>query len=129
MARASRSRLVVCGARVIAGVTGAQLPEGLEGHHLRIVEAVQPLHVEDHDLDELGAALPHGEDLVELLLVLDEEEAGPAIVDDVLDLGGRIGRVDPVGDPADRHGTEVDVQPLGTVVGDNAWRSRRTPAS
>jgi hypothetical protein len=49
---------------------------------------VQPLHVEHHDLDELWAPRAHLENLVELLLVLGEEEARAAVVDDVLDLRG-----------------------------------------
>ena len=65
------------------------------------------------------AARAHLEDLVELLLVLREEEAGAAVVDDVLDLAGGVGGVDAVGDAAHRHGAEVGVEPLRAVVGDD----------
>jgi hypothetical protein len=74
------------GARVLTIVAGAQLEEGSERHHLIVAEVVEAVHVEHEDLHEVGAAGPHLEDLVELLLVLREEEAGAAVVDDVLDL-------------------------------------------
>jgi hypothetical protein len=106
-------------ARVLAVVAGAQLEQRREVQHLRIAEAVQALQVVHDDLDELPTAGADLQDLVELLLVLGEEEAGAAVVDDVLDLARRVGRVDPVGDPAHREGAEIGVEPLGTVVGDD----------
>src|SRR5207253_4568248 len=66
---------------------------------------------------ELRTAGADLEDLVELLLVFGEEEARAAVVDDVLHLRRRIGRVDAVGDRADRQGTQVGVEPLRTVLG------------
>jgi hypothetical protein len=116
------------GARVLPVVPVTERQELLERHHLRIREAVQPFHVEDDDPDELRAALPDLQDLVELLLVLGEEEACAAIVDDVLDLACRVGRVDAVGDAADRHRAEVRVEPLGAVLGDDGHHVPRLEA-
>ena len=104
-----------------AGVFGLvaepDLQEVLERQHLLVLEGVQPLRIEDDDLHELGAAGADLEDLVELLLVRGEEEARAAVVHDVLDLLGGVGRVDPVRDGADRERPEVRVEPFRAVVG------------
>ena len=105
------------GARILRLVTEAQLEQLVERHHLLVLEGVKPLEVEDDDLHELGAVAADLEDLVELLLVGGEEEAGAAVVDDVFDLPRRVRRVDPVGDAADRERPEIGVEPLGAVVG------------
>ena len=105
------------GAGMVTLVARAELEQCLERHHLVVLESVQPVHVVHEDLHELGAAGAHLEDLVELLLVLGEEEARAAVVDDVFHLPRRIRRVDAVGDPAYRDRAEVGVEPLRTVVG------------
>ena len=107
------------GAGMLPVVARAQLEQRGERHDLGVAEVVEPFHVVDDDLHELGTARAHLQDLVELLLVLGEEEAGAAVVDDVLDLPRRIRRVDAVGDAADRQGAEVGVEPLRAVVGDD----------
>ena len=104
-------------AGVLRLVADADLQEVLEGHHLLVLEGVQPLGIEDDDLHELGTAGAYREDLVELLLVRGEEEARAAVVHDVLDLLGGVGRVDPVRDGADRERPEVRVEPFRAVVG------------
>ena len=114
------------GARMLTVVAGAQLEEGLERHHLIVAEVVEAVHVEHEDLHELGTAGPHLEDLIELLLVLRKEEAGAAVVDDVLDLPRRVGGVDAVGDPAARDGAEIGVEPLRAVVGHDGHHVART---
>jgi hypothetical protein len=69
---------------VLAVVALPELEQGLERHDLVVAEAVESVHVVDEDLHQLRAAVAHLQDLVELLLVLREQEAGPAVVDDVL---------------------------------------------
>jgi hypothetical protein len=113
------------GTGMLTVVAGAQLEESRERHHLIVAEVVEPVHVEHEDLHELGAAGPHLENLVELLLVLREEEAGAAVVDDVLHLPRRVGGVDAVGDAARRDGAEIGVEPLRTVVGDDGHHVAR----
>ena len=107
------------GAGMLAVVAGAELEQRLERHDLRVGEAVQAVHIVDEDLHEPGAPRAHLEDLVELLFVAGEEEARAAVVDDVLDLPRRVGRVNAVGNAAHRHGGEVRVEPLRAVVGDD----------
>ena len=107
------------GVGVLPVVPLAQLEQRLEGHDLVVAERVQALHVVDEDLDQLRAAVAHRQDLVELLLVLREEEAGPAVVDDVLHLARGVGGVDAVGDGGHRHHAEVGVEPLRAVVRDD----------
>ena len=51
-------------------------------------------------LRRLRRALAHGQDLVELLLVLHEQELGVAVVDEIFDLRRRVGRIDAGGDAA-----------------------------
>ena len=77
-----------CSARRFA----AERDELVERHHLRVGEAAQALHVEHDDLSQARRALAHGQDLVELLLVLHEQVLGVAVVDEVLDLRRRVGR-------------------------------------
>ena len=79
----------------------------------------QALHVEDEDLANVRAALAHLEELVELLVVLDEQEARAAVVQDVLDLLGGVGRIDAVGDAAGAHGAHVGVEPFGHRLGED----------
>jgi hypothetical protein len=108
---------LVVGARVLPVVARAQLEQRGQRQHLVIAEIVQSFHVVDDDLHQFGTAPADLKDLVQLLLVLREEEARPAVVHDVLDLAGRVCRVDAVGDAADGQGAEVRVQPLRAVVG------------
>ena len=67
--------------RVGAHVLAAERAQLLERHHLRVAEAAQALHVEHDDLAQPRRALAHGQDLVELLLVLHEQDLGVAVVD------------------------------------------------
>ncbi len=107
------------GAGVLLVVACAELHQLAERHHLGIAEPAEPLEVVDEDLHEGRTAVAHREDLVELLLVLGEEEARAAVVDDVLDLARRVRGVDAVGDAADGQRAEVRVEPLRAVVGDD----------
>ena len=93
-----------------------------ERHHLRVFELAQALHVEHDDLLQVRRALAHGQDLVELLLVLHEQELGLAVVDEILDLGGRVGRIDAGGDAGRAQHAEVAEQPLLVVVGEDGHR-------
>jgi hypothetical protein len=63
------------------------------------LKSVSPFHVEDENLGDGRAALADADELVELLLVLDEQEARATVVRDVVDLLGRIGRIDAVVTP------------------------------
>ena len=128
-------------------VGAAELEQLVERHDHRVVEVGQALHVEDEDLDEVGAALADLEELVELLLVLDEQEAGAAVVQDVLDLLGRIGRIDAVADaahapwcPCRHRAIPARSRPAPTRPGRGSgrtspgpcrppWRARRTRAT
>ena len=118
----------VPGAGMLVLVAGAQVEEVVEGHHLWIGEAVQPLDVEHDDLHEPGAARADFQDLVELLLVAGEEEAGAAVVDDVLDLARRIRGVDAVGHAAHRHRPQIRVQPLRPVLREDRHHVARPQA-
>ena len=59
----------------------------------------------------------HGQHLVHLLLVLGEVDGGAGVGQQVLDLGGGVGRVEPDGDAADGDGGQVEQHPLGAVLG------------
>ncbi len=111
--------------RARARPSAAQL---LERDHLGVGEAAQALHVEHDDLSQARRALAHGQDLVELLLVLHEQIFGVAVVDQVLDLRRRIGRVDAGRDPRRAQHAEVAEQPFLVVVGqDGGALSRLQP--
>ena len=91
----------------------------LERQYLWVGEAAQALHVEHHDLPQAGRAFAHRQDLVELLLVLHEQVFGVAVVDQVLDLGRRIGRVDAGRDARRAQHAQVAEQPFLVVVGED----------
>ena len=61
--------------------------------------------------------LAHLEILVELLVVFDEQEARVAVVEDVLDLLGRIREIDAVRDAARAHDAHVGVEPCRLGLG------------
>ncbi len=98
-------------------VRPAERQQFIERHDQRVVEIAEAFHVEDEDLGDAGAAPAHPDELVELLLVLDEQEARLAVVQDVVDLLGRVGRIDAVGDAAGAHGAHVGVKPFGHGLG------------
>ena len=104
--------------RVLAlAVVAARRHELVERDHHRIVEGAKPLHVEHDDLAQAGTAVAHVERLVELLVILDEQDGGLRIVDQVLDLLGRIGRIDAGGNAARTEDAEVGVVPFRHGVG------------
>src|SRR5262249_56140440 len=72
------------------GVVAAKRQEPFERQHLRIAESRQPLDVKHDDLVYMRAALAHLKVLVELLIVLDEQDARAAVVENVLDLLGSV---------------------------------------
>jgi len=86
---------------------------------LRIAKCREALKIEHDHLAELRAALAHIEVLIELFFVLDEKEARTAVVEDVLDLSGGIGRIDAVGDAANAHDTHVGIEPFRLGLGEN----------
>ena len=98
-------------------VRAAERHKLVERHDQRVAEVGQAFHVEDEDLGDRRAALAHLDELVELLVVLDEQEARAAVVQDVVDLLGRIGRIDAVADAAGAHGAHVGVEPFGHRLG------------
>ena len=103
--------------RVVAGVGFAAGAELAEQNHLRVCKLAQAFHVEHDDLLQMRRALAHGQDLVELLLVLHEQELGLAVVDQILDLRRRVGRVDAREMPAAHSTARSQNSPLLVVVG------------
>lgn len=89
--------------------------EVVEEDDLLVGEFVQPVTVEDDDLRQSRHLVPHGQKLVELLVILDEQEATVGIVDEILELLGRIGRVNARRDAAHGLDAEIGVDPLLVV--------------
>jgi hypothetical protein len=105
--------------RVGRGVLVAEFEHVLEGHqHLARVQP-HALHVDGDDLGDVGQAdfvLGDGvQHLVNLLLVAADHEAAVRVVDDVLQLGPRVGRVDADHHAADGLRAQVGEHPLGRV--------------
>jgi hypothetical protein len=103
-------------ARVFFRVCPAKCGELIERHHLAVGEGAQALHVEDDDLPQARRALAHGQDLVELLLVLHEQVLGVAVVDEILELRRRIRGIDTGGDPGGAQHAQIAEQPLLVVL-------------
>ena len=87
-----------------------------EADHHRIAEAVQPLHVEHDDLAQVRQPRAHLQRLVELLLVLDEQVDRARVGQQVLDLGGGVGRIDAGAHAARAEHAEVGVEPFAPRV-------------
>ena len=100
---------------------------GQADHH-GIGKAAQPLHVEDDDALQRRHLLAHLQHLVELLFVLDEDDARAAVAEHVGYLLGRVGGVDANRDAARGDDGEVGVEPLGAVLGQDAGPVRRRDA-
>ena len=66
----------------------------------RVFEVVEALCVDHDDPSQPGAGGANLQRLVELLVVLDEKHAGAGIIQDVLELLRRVGRVHTNRDPA-----------------------------
>src|SRR5262245_20806072 len=93
-------------------VVASERQQLVKRQHLRVAKCRETLKIEHDHLAESRAALAHIEVLVELFLVLNEKEARTAVVEDVLDLSGGIGRIDAVGDAASAHDTHVGIKPF-----------------
>ena len=89
---------------------------GEVGGH-RVVQAAQALEVDDDDAPQGRAGVAHRDDLVVLLLILDEQYPHAGVVDDVLHLFGRRGRVDAGAQVSHALGAHVGIQPFGPVLG------------
>ena len=113
--------------RVARRERAAELAQRLEADHVRIAEFVQPLGVEHDDLAQAGQPRAHLERLVELLLVLDEQDARVRIGREVVHLRGRVGRIDAVRYTAGAERAEVGVQPLLARVGEDRDALRPAP--
>jgi hypothetical protein len=116
--RAAAGHLVPQG-RVALRVVAAERGEFGERQHHRIVKAAQPLHVEHDNLVQRRTARPAGQDLVELLLILDEHDPGAGIVDEIFDLRRRVGRIDARGYAACTQNAHVGIDPFRHRVGDD----------
>ncbi len=91
------------------------LLEILVEDHPGIPEAPQALGIPDHHPLHPGLR-QDGKHLLQLLLVLEEEEARLGVVEDVEDLLGRGGRVDAAGGSAGGHDPQRGVEPLRPVL-------------
>ena len=67
----------------------------------------------------------HGQDLPELLLILDEQRPGLGVAHDVAERLGWVGRIHRDGDAADREDREVGPDPLRPTLGENPDRFAR----
>ena len=106
-------------ARVRLAVAAAELAQGGEREHAIVVEVAQAFGVEDDDPGEPRQPRAHGERLVELLVVLDEQDPAARVERQVLDLRRRVGRVDAIRDAAAREHGEVGEDPVDDGVGKN----------
>ncbi len=76
--------------------------------------------VEEDDLPQMGYLGAHLQDLVQLLLVLDEDHLGVAVVDDVGTVLGEVRGVDAYRDGTGAHDPEVAEDPLQPGLAENA---------
>ncbi len=93
----------------------AELEEVVPREQAGVVVGVHPAGLDVDDRARPAGA--HGQHLVDLLLVLGEVDLGRGVGEEVLDLGGGVGRVQPDGDAAHGDGGEVEQDPLRSVLG------------
>ena len=123
------------------GVLGRQRPHqlgervGLAGQRVAAealdlgqrAHARVPVHEQrsgvDHQHDANAWALvQHREGLVEVLLVLGHHERRAAVLEEMAHFAGRAGRIDPVGDRAERLRRQIGDRPLRARVADDRHR-------
>ena len=103
--------------RVDAARLRAAALEVVPGQQHRVVERADVARVDHHHVAQRGQALADRERLVELLLVLGHEHDRLRVLEQVLDLGRRAGRVDPDGHRAQALHGQVGEHPLRPVLG------------
>ena len=106
-------------ARVALRADPAELAKRVEREDALILEVAQPLGIEDDDRLQLRQPLAHGECLVQLLVVLDEEDLGARVGAEILDLRRCVGRVDAVRDAAAGKDRQVHEDPVDDRVGED----------
>ncbi len=92
-----------CSGRGEQGLVGSQFRMRI-GEHRGIIEHDDPL--------ELRQAIGHGQDLIDVFLVLGDEQHGAAVAHLVLDLRGRCGGIDAVDDGPERLRCEIADHPF-----------------
>ena len=93
-----------------------QVTQCFEGNHARIVKVAQPFHVKHHDLAQLGQIRTNLQRFVQLLLVFDKQNDGAGILTKVMDLAGRIGGINAIGDTAATQDCNVRQHPFDQGV-------------
>ena len=83
--------------------------------HPGVGKAAQTFTVHDHNAMQLRALRANFQDLVELLLVFNKQQAAARVQQDMLQLARRRCGVDTVADHAHALGPHVDVEPFGSV--------------
>ena len=96
------------------GLTQGQ--ELLEGGGHRVRQITQTFEVGDYDAQQRRAVVAHRQGFVVLLLVFDKQHAHCGVLQDVLHLLGRRGRVDAGAQNPHALRAKVGVQPLGPVL-------------
>ena len=109
-------------------VVAADLAQRVEAHHLRVGKVAQSVHVEHEYLAQLWQPGAHLERLVELLVVLDEQVDRARIRAEILDLRGRVGRIDAVRHPAGAQDAHVGIEPFAVGVGQHRGAFARRKA-
>ena len=97
----------------------AHFQEFLESNDTGILKIPEALPVDDDDLLQGGRFLPRFQSFVELFLVLDEEEARPAMIYHVRHLFRGIGCIHCRGDSVGGLDAQIDEEPFRTVLADD----------
>ena len=90
-----------------------------ERAHARMPVREQRARVHDQHRAHRRAVVQHRQRLVEVLLVLDDDDGGPAVLEEVAHLARRRGGIDAVGDRPQRLDGEIGDRPLGARIADD----------
>ena len=97
---------------MLFGILSTLLQQGLEAHTLIVVEASQAFHIENDDFLERRHSVADPKNFIELFFILCEIKTSSTVVDQVLDLVGRVRRIDAVRNTTAADDAEIGEHPL-----------------
>ncbi len=103
--------------RVAGQVLAAEDSQVIQAHDARVFQFAQAFHVEHNDFLQAAKLCAHFKRLVQLLVVLNKQDAGTRVLAEILHLARCVGGIDAVGHTATRQDGQVGQQPLDDGIG------------
>ena len=102
-------------------VRATHVLELLEANHLGVIQVAQALHVEHHDMAQVGQAGARLKGFVELFVILNKQHARIRVGTQVGHLLSGIGRVDTAAHATTAKDRQISEYPIGIGVGQDGY--------